>query len=270
MAEPLDYTQLDLQNLSPEQAAELARAQQAALARQQHHALLGMLGTVPELQKAGAAEYAQAGKEREGGQGTAAKVLMTTLAKERNDIARIQAEKELAALQQQIQYQNAQLRLQGAQFGQQVRHQGAEDLRADYEAYLRGRQTVPGGLVEREGKTAGELANIENVSEEAAKTLGPLGGLARTAGRVLGAGKRAELAATEEEKRKGGYKTEAPLTFDEFIRARQGGMTHPGAAPAAVAPVAGGRVKGIINGQVKYVDPGRVEEAKSHGWRPAP
>ena len=264
MAEPLDYTQLDLQNLSPEQAAELARAQQAALARQQHHALLGMLGTVPELQKAGAAEYEQAGRERAGGQQTASKVLNHTL-------ARIQAEKELAALQQQIQYQNAQLRLQGAQFGQQVRHQGAEDLRADYEAYLRGRQTVPGGLVEREGKTAGELANIENVSEEAAKVLGPLGGLARTAGRVLGAGKRAELAATEEEKRKGGYKTEAPLTFEEFIRARQGGMTHPAAAaPAGPAPATGGRVKGIINGQVKYVDPGRVEEAKSHGWRPAP
>jgi hypothetical protein len=47
----------------------------------------------------------------------------------------------------------------------------------------------------------------------------------------------------------------------------------PEAAPAmaASAPAApSGRVKGVYNGQVKFVDPARVEEAKRHGWVPAP
>jgi len=81
MANPADLTQLDLQNLTPEQAAELARQQQAALAAQQHHALLGMLSAAPELQKAGEAEYAQAGRERAGGKEISANVLKYALEK---------------------------------------------------------------------------------------------------------------------------------------------------------------------------------------------
>jgi hypothetical protein len=259
MADPTDYTQLDLQNLSPEEAAKLARAQQAALAAQQKHALLGMLGTVPELQEAGKAEYLQGGRERGRGQETAANVLKLSLEK-------VSQERQLAALQQQIAYQNAQLKLMGAQFGESVRQHGQENARQNYEAYLRGLHTVPGSLVEREGKTAGELANIENITEEASK-IPVLGALAKPIGKVLGAGKKAELAATAEEKRKGGYRTEAPMSFEEFVRG--GGVAPQPAAPVA-APAASARVKGIYNGQVKYVDPGRVEEAKSHGWRPAP
>ena len=221
-----DTTQLDLQNLTPEQAAALARAQQQALARQQQHALVGLLSAMPQAQKAGELEYAQAGKEREGGQRTAANVLKLSLEK-------LSQERQLAALQQQIAYQNAQLKLMGAQFGEQVRQHGAENLRQDYEAYLRGLHTPPASLVEREGKTAGELDYIKKVTEEAKKHLGPLGGAAEAVGGVLGAGKQAELSAVEEEKKKGGYRVEAPLSFEEFARARMGGgPVHPGVSPA--------------------------------------
>lgn len=89
--DPIQLTQFDLQDLPPEKAAELARAQQVALAAQQHHALLGMLGTVPELQKAGAAEFEQAGRERAGGRETAANVFRLALEKKSQ-------ERQLAAL----------------------------------------------------------------------------------------------------------------------------------------------------------------------------
>jgi hypothetical protein len=113
MASPDDavnISQLDVQNLPPEEQARLARAQQAALAAQQQHALLGMLGTVPELQKAGAAQYEQAGRERAGGREQSANVLKFALEKTGQ-------ERQLAALQQQIEYQRGQLGLQGQQLG---------------------------------------------------------------------------------------------------------------------------------------------------------
>jgi len=91
-----DLTQLDLQNLSPEEQAELARQQQAALAAQQHHALLGLLSASPELQKVGELEYGQAGRERAGGQQTAGNVLRQALAQKELGLrgAQFQFEKE--------------------------------------------------------------------------------------------------------------------------------------------------------------------------------
>jgi len=96
MANPADLTQLDLQNLTPEQAAELERQQQAALAQQQHHALLGLLSASPELQKAGELEYGQAGRERGRGQETAGMVLRQALAQKELGLrgAQFQFEKE--------------------------------------------------------------------------------------------------------------------------------------------------------------------------------
>lgn len=91
MANPADISQLDLQNLSPEEQAELARQQQAALAAQQHHALLGMLSASPELQKAAGAQYGQAGRERAGGKEQSANVLKLALEK-------TSQERQLAAL----------------------------------------------------------------------------------------------------------------------------------------------------------------------------
>jgi len=93
---PADLTQLDLQNLSPEEQAELARQQQAALAAQQHHALLGLLSAVPEAQKFGEMEYGQAGRERAGGQQTAGNVLRQALAQKELGLrgAQFQFEKE--------------------------------------------------------------------------------------------------------------------------------------------------------------------------------
>src|SRR5690348_10283311 len=91
MAEPADLTQLDIQDLPPEKAAVLVRAQQAALAAQQHHALLGMLSASPELQKAGELEYGQASRERAGGKEQSGNVLKLALEK-------INQERQLAAL----------------------------------------------------------------------------------------------------------------------------------------------------------------------------
>ena len=90
MADPTDtdFTQLDVQDLPPKEAAKIARARLAALYDQQTHAMLGMGGAMPELQKLGAAEYGQAGREREGVQGLAANVLKQTLG-EREATARI-------------------------------------------------------------------------------------------------------------------------------------------------------------------------------------
>lgn len=238
MTAPEDFlSELDLYGKPQEEAAQKARVLARALAGQQHHALLGMLGTVPELQKAGAEQFAQAGKEREGLLDTGAKVLATTLAKERNDIARVQAEKELAALQQQIAYQNAQLGLMNRQFGESVRKTHSEEDRADYEAYRRGLNTPPAGLVEREGKTAGEIANIENIARAAGELPLVPKKAAKAIGGVLSAGKQAELKAMEEEKKKSGYRTEAPLSFEEFVRAKSGGGAPRAAAtPTNIAP----------------------------------
>jgi hypothetical protein len=91
----------------------LVRAQQAALAAQQHHALLGMLSAAPELQEAGKAAYAQAGHERAAGKEQSANVLKLALEK-------TSQERQLAALQQQIEYQRGQLGLQGQQLGASI------------------------------------------------------------------------------------------------------------------------------------------------------
>lgn len=231
MAEPFDITQLDLQNLSPEEAAKLARAQQVALAGRQRHALLGMLGTVPELQKAGAAEYAQAGREREGGQQTAANVLRYTLEK-------TSQERQLAALQAQIAYQNAQLGLMNRQFQEGVRKTQSEEDRQDYEAYKRGLATPPASMVEREGKTGGELANIEAVTQAVGNLPLVPKAAAEAIGGVLKAGKSAELKSLEQEKTKAGYRQEAPLSFEEFVKAKRSGFTHPAMKPESVSPAA--------------------------------
>jgi len=89
--DPADISQLDLQNITPEQAAQLARQQQAALAAQQHHALLGLLSASPELQKAGEMEYGQASRERAGGKEQSSNVLKYSLEK-------LGQERQLAAL----------------------------------------------------------------------------------------------------------------------------------------------------------------------------
>ena len=113
MADPADIanlSQLDIQNLSPEEQARLARAQQAALARQQFLAQMEMQNVRPEVQKAGETEYAQAGRERAQGKETSTNVLRLALEK-------TSQERQLAALQQQIEYQRGQLGLQGQQLG---------------------------------------------------------------------------------------------------------------------------------------------------------
>lgn len=232
MADPAesDLNLFDLYEQPQDVAAAKARARALALQRERAMGLADMYTPVPEFQKAGEAQFARAEKERSAvSERMPESVLKLALEK-------TSQERQLAALQQQIAYQNAQLKLMAAQFGESVRQHGAENLRQDYEAYLRGLHTVPGGLVEREGKTAGELANIENITKEAAKV--PIvGGLAEPIGRILGAGKRAELEATAEEKKKGGYRTEAPLSFEEFARARaSGAVPHSPAAPAGVSP----------------------------------
>ncbi len=242
MTIPADFTQLDLQNLPPEKAAELARAQQLALAQRQQTALAGILSAMPEAQKAGALEYEQAGKEREGGQRTAANVFKIAL-----------GEKEAATRLKELQ-------LQGAQLREMIQQHGLENLRQDYNAYLSGLHTAPPGLVEREGKTAGEVANIENITTEAGK-IPIIGGLAAPVGRILGAGKRAELQATEKEKEKGGYRTEAPLSFEEFIRGRLGGGKgrQPAAKPPAAAPPSGGD---MVSVQVPGHPPGSIHRSQ--------
>ena len=63
----------------------------------------------------GAAEYGQAGREREGVQGLAANVLKTTLEGKHLDIEKLGMQERLRALEQQIAYQNAQLALMGRQ-----------------------------------------------------------------------------------------------------------------------------------------------------------
>jgi hypothetical protein len=116
MADPADVanlSQLDIQNLPPEEQARLARAQQQALARQQFLAEMQMQSVRPELQKAGETEYAQAGRERAGGKEQSANVLKLALEK-------TSQERQLAALQQQIEYQRGQLGLQGQQLGASI------------------------------------------------------------------------------------------------------------------------------------------------------
>jgi len=156
MAEPADLTQLDIQDLPPEKAAVLVRAQQAALAAQQHHALLGMLSASPELQKAGEMEYGQAGRERAGGRETSANVLKLALEK-------TSQERQLAALQQQIEYQRGQLGLQSQQLGLEGQRLGASILGPLVPALLGAQtqeQTIKGFsnlLGEHWGKKLGEV-----------------------------------------------------------------------------------------------------------------
>ena len=150
MAEPLDITQLDLQNLPPEQAAELMRQHQAALAAQQHHALLGMLGTVPELQKAGAAQYGQAAKEREGGQQTAANIFKTALGEK-------EAAARLKELENQGLYQRGQLAVAMGQLKEAGRAHKAEEA-IHVEAT---KPTVPANILQDLSEAEKQMAELE-------------------------------------------------------------------------------------------------------------
>lgn len=151
-----DLTQLDLQNLSPEEAAKLARAQQAALAKQQSHALLGLLGAAPELQKAGALEYGQAGKEREGGQQTAANVLKQAL-----------GEKEAAARLEELRNQNVYQRgMLAIALGREQRESKHEDFQQMLERFKAeiAAQRPPTGEVEADLiKSASRLSWLKSV-----------------------------------------------------------------------------------------------------------
>ena len=159
MADPTDITQLDLQNLSPEQAAELARTRLGALTAQQHHALLGILGAVPELQKAGAAEYGQAGREREGIQQTAANVLKTTLEGKHLDIEKLGMQERLRALEQQIAYQNAQLALMGRQQTEAERRNVVEEK---HQQVLE-KPVVPGDILKEEAKNRASVEMLDKL-----------------------------------------------------------------------------------------------------------
>ena len=159
MADPTDITQLDLQNLSPEQAAELARTRLGALTAQQHHALLGILGAVPELQKAGAAEYGQAGREREGIQQTAANVLKTTLEGKHLDIEKLGMQERLRALEQQIAYQNAQLALMGRQQTEAERRNVVEE---QHQRVLE-KPVVPGDILKEEAKNRASVEMLNKI-----------------------------------------------------------------------------------------------------------
>src|SRR5262249_23137706 len=108
MADPNDV--LSEFDLGGPNAAVLARARAAALRNQQRRAIQDQLSTVPELEGIGKEEYARAEKEREQLGAQSGHVLNRALQQK-------QYEKELAALQQQIEYQRGQLGLQGQQLG---------------------------------------------------------------------------------------------------------------------------------------------------------
>jgi hypothetical protein len=155
MTAPEDFlTQFDLQDIPKEKASVLAKARAAALAAQQRHALLGMLGTVPELQKAGAAEYGQAQKEREGVQETAANVFKTALGEK-------EAAARLKELELQGRYQLGMLGLQGRQAGETERsHRAEEGIRE-----VMTRPTVPGKVLEDLSGAEKQMAQLDALKQ---------------------------------------------------------------------------------------------------------
>lgn len=104
----------DLLGKSPKEAGLLVRARAAELERQRDLARIAMHSSVPEAQQAGEADYVRAEAERKAGaQEMPGFVLHQALQQK-------YYEKEMAALQQQIEYQRASLGLQGAQLHAEI------------------------------------------------------------------------------------------------------------------------------------------------------
>ena len=161
MADPTatDFTQLDVQDLPPKEAAKIARARLAALYDQQTHAMFSMGTAMPELQKMGAAEYGQAGREREGVQRPAANVLKTTLEGKHLDIEKLGMQERLRALEQQIAYQNAQLALMGRQQTEAERRNVVEER---HQQVLE-KPVVPGDILKEEAKNRASVEMLDKL-----------------------------------------------------------------------------------------------------------
>ena len=208
MADPQDVanlSQLDLQNLPPEQAAALARAQQAALAKQQFLAQLQMQSVRPELQKAGELEYGQASRERAGGKEQSGNVLRYALEK-------LNQERQLKMLQQQINYQNAELGLQGERLNVEAFRPLIDPLLSAQERAEKIRALaaiLPGAL----GKKLGDVLSLP--AESQIKAINEVAGAAQRAkgGGVPVPGKRALPKSTAP--------AAAPVPADPWAAMRQ-------------------------------------------------
>lgn len=232
-------TELDLYGRPQEEAARRARARAAALLQQQYVAGLAMQNERPEMQKLGEAEFGQAGREGESIRDMGSRVLATTLAKERNDIARISAERELAALQQQIQFQNAQMALQNRQFGEAIRQHGWENIIQAYNSYLSGLKQPSPELQKQESQLRQQVAGTE-------ATIGKWGPLGKTISGLLTKGPEAKAKEVKQLIKESGARTEPPLSLMEFASqlGAGGGALPPSklgapTPPSAVSPGAG-------------------------------
>lgn len=211
MADTVPLTELDLYGEPQSEAARRARARAASLLQQQYVSGLAMQSDRPNIQKMGETEFAQAGRERQGLQDMGSRVLATSLAQERNDIARMQAAKELAALQQQIHYQTAQLALATKQFQETQKENRVRNFLAKYAQYREGFKTVPPGLIEQQARAKGAIAAKEAGVGQIPVVGAPLAGLLTT-------GPRAEEEAVQKLIEKGGYRTEQPMDISQFAK----------------------------------------------------
>jgi hypothetical protein len=113
-----------------------------------------MLGTVPELQKAGGAEYEQAGKERAGGQQTAAGVLKIALGQK-------EAEMRLKELENQGIYQRGQLAIGMGQLKEATRGHKEEERIRD----VMTRTTVPTEILKNMTEDERRLAQLDQLEQ---------------------------------------------------------------------------------------------------------
>jgi hypothetical protein len=111
----LPLSEFDLADLPKDEAARRSRARATALGRQRDWQVLAMMGgdVSPEAAKAGEAQFHAATEDQRALEGMGSHVLNRALQQK-------QYEKELAALQQQIEYQRGQLNLQGQQLGASI------------------------------------------------------------------------------------------------------------------------------------------------------
>lgn len=136
-------TFFDLANAPQEEAAMRARARAAALQKERGLAFLAQGSTDPELRKMGEQGFGRAEKEREAVSQQMPEGILRLALEKTNQ------ERQLAALQQQIEYQRGQLGLQGQQLG-------LESQRLNMEAF----RPFLSQLLEGQGK----LETINNVA----------------------------------------------------------------------------------------------------------
>ena len=240
MPSPLDTTELDLYGQPQSEAAKRASARAAAIRGQQFAGLAGMLSASPGLQKAGEGIFGESGKELGNVQDVAGNVLTHTLAKERNDIARVQAERELA-----------QLALQNKQFAELVRQQGFGNVLQAYQAYLSGQKTPPTNLLAEEAKLGEQIAGTKS---------GILGSFLPGLANLLNRAPEARKAEVERLIKESGGRTQAPLSVMDF--AKQMGVG--GATPPTPANIAGVKEQTPAQSQAALAAP--QPDANGHIW----